>query len=881
MKNKTLFFKNLFISPEGKEDNEWFHQATFYLVSNFKKKNLPFVVSDAKFSQDEKRIVDNISNLDSVLKKNSDINLIAITLLEDCFEQIRELCRYLRKKTNAFIVVGGIMPTLNPEHVMAHLPEADIVVRGEGEEVLIKIQNALNGNYADHSDSGKILDKLLNIQGIIFRNKYDLIKSSDYSMNQHTDLDSLYLDFNLIEKKHLKEGLNLSTSRGCRNACFFCTMPEKGRYRAKSFRNLVDILERYNQRLVDLYGKEELIPSSAFNLSFNDDDFLADRERAISFFNYLKTTKFKINFIQAAVNSFFIYKNNQSTNLIDYELIEAIDPSIFVTPSNKNDQRSIYIGTENFCDKELDRLGKGYTYSKIKNLVKVLSAKKISQAHHLIFANRDTSLDNIFENLYKISKLKVRYEKFFHILTPVIPRVVPLYPSAIYKMYLRENEKDCFELKKRLHSDEFPNKDYPLVKSVNPRDSYVRCLSERTEEIFTRSNYYETTLENILILLLMRSERIIMSDKSSKKEINDAKRVRKLIDGNKYYFKNIKNKLDYNNRKKIFINIKSNIQIMLTRKCPLRCSYCPIPKKESDMSDSVCKRAIDLLFTSRKKNLRVDFTGGEPLLRFELLKKAINYSIRLAKANGKKVSFYIVTNAIYLSKEVINFLDKKDVLLEISIDGKEELHNKYKIPLKNINPYKLTVGNAKEIQKRRIKAYVVIVASPATVHYLFESFHHVIELGFKKIEVNYAIGSYWKGDESDEFFKQIKKIIDYYKKQLISKEIEFGNMGKRNEPAVINSEFLIDTDGSIRPLNEFLYKVKKPAQTPYKIKTVFDYEDFDDLYMNDFTVYYSLVKMFGDEDKKIRKILNNNIEMGIKAKKYFKEVNNKFIINKK
>ncbi|MCD4761503.1 radical SAM protein, partial [bacterium] len=544
--------------------------------------------------------------------------------------------------------------------------------------------------------------------------------------------------------------------------------------------------------------------------------------------------------------------------------------------SSQTTQHSIYIGTENFCDKELDRLGKGYDYSKIKNLIKILSAKKISQAHHLIFANRDTSLDNIFENLYKICEFKACYENFFHILTPVIPRVVPLYPSAIYKIYSRLNEQDCFEFKKVLHSDEFPNKDYPLVKSVNPRNSYVRWLSEGVENIFTKSNYYETTFENILTLLLMRTESIIVSDKSLKKEIEDAKRVRRLIDKNKYYFKGIKERLDYENRRKIFINTKSNIQIMLTRKCPLRCSYCPIPKKESDMSDAICKRAIDLLFTSKSKNLRVDFTGGEPLLRFGLLKKAINYSIRLAKVKAREVSFYIVTNAIYLSEEVINFLDNKNVLLEISIDGKEELHNKYKIPLKNINPYKLTVGNAKKIQKRKIEAYVVIVASPATVNRLFESFHHVIEVGFNKIEVNYAIGSFWKEDASHEFFKQMDKIISCYEKKLISGEIEFGNMKKRDEPAAVNSAFLIDTDGSIRPLNEFLYKVEKTAATPYKIKTVFDYDSFDDLYMNKFTVYYSLVKMFGDKDENIRKILNNNIEMGIKAKKYFKGVNKHF-----
>ena len=95
MKNKTLFFKNLFVSEEGKEDNEWFHQGTLYLASSFKKNNCQFVICNSKLSLKESKFLTRIKDLDEILEKNKDINLIVIPLLEHCFDKIKELIRKL------------------------------------------------------------------------------------------------------------------------------------------------------------------------------------------------------------------------------------------------------------------------------------------------------------------------------------------------------------------------------------------------------------------------------------------------------------------------------------------------------------------------------------------------------------------------------------------------------------------------------------------------------------------------------------------------------------------------------------------------------------------------------------------------------------------
>lgn len=868
MKNKALFFKNLFVSSDGKEDNDWFHQATLYLASSFTQNKIPFLLCNSKFSLDSSKIFDNNHELDEILKNHPEINMVFITLLEGCFFQTKKLVRYIRSRSDALIAVGGMMPTLTPEHVMAHLPEANLIIRGEGEEILPQIYKTFTGIDYRSTLSEKTEKSIRKSRGIIYHGKDHLIYSDDQEVNYVENLDNSKIDFSLLDEENIKEGLNLSSSRGCRNACFFCSMPQKGRFRSKTFNNLKSIIASYERRLTEIYGEKKLIPDFAYRLSFNDDDFLGDRERAIKFFNFIKTTKFKINYFQAAINSFFIYKNGQSTDELDHELLKAIQPEIFYNddvPEHRS--YSIYIGTENFCNEELGRLGKGYGYDKIVKVVSELSKKRIMQAHHLILTNRQTKLGNIIENFIKISVFKAKYGDYFDILRPVITNLVSLYPSISYKTY-RNIDKNChLKLTAILHSDKFPDLDYPLVEKDLPEDADVKNISQNASGYLTGENYFENFIEQTMLYLIKEYEKL----RISKQDKERAEKIKSVLDIYHNYPELIKKQLDKNEKSRILKADKSNMQIILTRRCPLRCSYCPIPKKEIDMSYRVCRKAIDLLMRSNSENIRLDFTGGEPLLRFNILKKAINYAQKKAEEKSKNISFYIVTNGLLLTKEVVEFLDNKDVLLEISLDGDEKVHNKFKIPVdKRLNPHQKTVANLANLSNRNIRYFAVIVATPATVKNLAESFSYVINLGINRIEINYAIGSFWDKDNQNVFKSEMKKIVSKYYNQIMDKEIELGNLEKRSEPAALNSEIMIDTDGSIKLLSEFLFKSKKIKRSPYDLGKISKHENFDSLYFNKFMSYYILQTVYAENNEKIRKILENNIAFGNEVANFIK-----------
>lgn len=132
------------------------------------------------------------------------------------------------------------------------------------------------------------------------------------------------------------------------------------------------------------------------------------------------------------------------------------------------------------------------------------------------------------------------------------------------------------------------------------------------------------------------------------------------------------------------------ITLQVTQNCNLACRYCayanPIEGKQrkhsnKEMSLDIAKRSVEFLF-KHSKNLdvvNVGFYGGEPLLKFDLIKEIMNYAKLKARLYNKKISFSITTNATLINEEIIEFLSQFDVHVMISIDGPQKIHDKNRI----------------------------------------------------------------------------------------------------------------------------------------------------------------------------------------------------------
>ena len=177
--------------------------------------------------------------------------------------------------------------------------------------------------------------------------------------------------------------------------------------------------------------------------------------------------------------------------------------------------------------------------------------------------------------------------------------------------------------------------------------------------------------------------------------------------------------------------------------CNLACRYCFAGEGEyhgerSLMSLEVGMKALDFLVEASKgrRNLEVDFFGGEPLMNFEVVKKLVEYGRSLEEKHNKKFRFTLTTNGVLLDDEVLEFANREMGNLVLSIDGRKSVHDA-------MRPRRGGQGSYDEILPKFIKAadsrdqmnyYVRGTYTHRNLDFA-EDVKHLAELGFKQISV--------------------------------------------------------------------------------------------------------------------------------------------------
>ena len=120
--------------------------------------------------------------------------------------------------------------------------------------------------------------------------------------------------------------------------------------------------------------------------------------------------------------------------------------------------------------------------------------------------------------------------------------------------------------------------------------------------------------------------------------------------------------------------------------CNLNCSYCFASqgKYHGDravMSYEVGKRALDFLIenSGSRRNLEVDFFGGEPLMNFEVVKQLVAYARSVEKEKNKNFRFTLTTNGMLIDDDVIEFANKEMSNVVLSLDGRKEIHDRFRV----------------------------------------------------------------------------------------------------------------------------------------------------------------------------------------------------------
>ena len=142
--------------------------------------------------------------------------------------------------------------------------------------------------------------------------------------------------------------------------------------------------------------------------------------------------------------------------------------------------------------------------------------------------------------------------------------------------------------------------------------------------------------------------------------------------------------------------------------CNLACRYCFAEEGEYHgrralMSYEVGKQALDFLIANSgsRRNLEVDFFGGEPLMNWQVVKDLVAYGREQEKLHNKNFRFTLTTNGVLLNDEVQEFVNREMSNVVLSIDGRKEVNDRMRPFRGGKGSYELIVPKFRKLADSR------------------------------------------------------------------------------------------------------------------------------------------------------------------------------------
>ncbi len=317
---------------------------------------------------------------------------------------------------------------------------------------------------------------------------------------------------------------------------------------------------------------------------------------------------------------------------------------------------------------------------------------------------------------------------------------------------------------KIVHS--FKLKDKNIVLDVN--SGCVHVVDDVCYDIITALKDREDLPENIDLKLLDE-----LCKKYSSEEITEA-----YNDIYELYKEDILFSKDaYSN---IAINMKRNspvkaLCIHIAHDCNLRCKYCfadegAYHNTRELMSLETGKKAIDFIIknSGKRRNLEVDFFGGEPLMNFEVVKGIVEYAREEEKLHNKNFRFTITTNGILLDDEKIDYINKNMVNVVLSIDGRKEVNDRVRCRVDGSGSYDSIVEKFKKVANSRNQDNYYVRGTYTAYNKDFSNdVLHLADLGFKQTSVEPVVGDenadyMLHKEDLPQLFEEYEKLADEY-----------------------------------------------------------------------------------------------------------------------
>ena len=177
--------------------------------------------------------------------------------------------------------------------------------------------------------------------------------------------------------------------------------------------------------------------------------------------------------------------------------------------------------------------------------------------------------------------------------------------------------------------------------------------------------------------------------------------------------------------------------------CNLRCTYCfastgDFGEGRKLLDAETGKRAIDFLLTESKgrRNLELDFFGGEPLMNFDAVKEIVEYARSREKEYGKNFRFTITTNGMLLNDPIIDYINREMSNVVLSIDGRKEVNDRVRVRCDGSGSYDSIVPKYQRLVEKRGQDQYYVRGTFTKYNLDFaRDVMHLHELGFDQVSV--------------------------------------------------------------------------------------------------------------------------------------------------
>ena len=177
--------------------------------------------------------------------------------------------------------------------------------------------------------------------------------------------------------------------------------------------------------------------------------------------------------------------------------------------------------------------------------------------------------------------------------------------------------------------------------------------------------------------------------------------------------------------------------------CNLTCAYCFASQgkyhgERALMSFETGKRALDYLVehSGTRRNLEVDFFGGEPLMNWDVVKRLVTYARGIEKAHGKNFRFTLTTNGMLIDDDVIDFCNREMSNVVLSLDGRKEIHDRVRVDALGRGSYDRIVPKFQRlVEARGGKGYYMRGTFTHANPDFVEDVLHMADLGFTELSM--------------------------------------------------------------------------------------------------------------------------------------------------